>query len=397
MSTENNDGIIFDISPRILFVGVVIFAITNLFAVSGIAQQINYNHAMGLTATFCLFMCGSKFTKDYCFLKPSSNLLYYFTLILWITYILLNYRNPNQIVNFITIFGLPFFVCILASLNWNNLDYLKIGITLNILSCLLVWLFLPGHTLSGWNSNSPIFIVPIMLFGLSCIAVTDFSNKRMLILLMGTLDAFMILKLGNRSALLAICLFFVGYLFPKIYKNKLYLIISLSALIIFNVAAPLFQEIVVNSDIYKSAINLSASSVEKSGGLNGREELWFMALKIIDIHPLLGNYGSRYLGIYFHNFSLDILIQFGWVGWLAFFSMYIFIIIKCFTPDSVANIFLWGFICLLLLNTFENAMVCNDYFTIFPYILLAVPLFFKSIGREAYTDNEFIDCKIHES
>lgn len=397
MSTENNDGINFDITPGKLFVGLVIFALTNVFAVSGIAQQINFNYAMGWTATLCLFMFGGKFTKEYFFSKPSLNLLYYFILILWGTYILLNYRNSNQIVNFITLFGLPFFVSLIASVNWNNLNYQKIGITLNILSCLLVWLFLPGHILSGWNSNSPIFIVPIMLFGLSCIAVSDYTPKRMLILLIGALDAFLILKLANRSALLAIFLFFVGYFFPKIYKNKLYFIISLLVLIVFNVAAPLFQEIIVNSDIYKSAINVSASSVEKSGGLNGREDLWFMALKVIDIHPLLGNDGSRYLGIYFHNFSLDILIQFGWVGWMAFFSMYIFVIVKCFTPDSAVNIFLWGFICLLFLNTFENAMVCNDYFAIFPYLLVAVPLYFKSIGREAYTDNEFLDCDFQES
>lgn len=397
MSTGNNDGIIFNISPGILFVGVIVFALTNIFAVSGIAQQLNFNHAMGWIATLCLFMCGNKFTKEYCFPKPSLNLSYYFILILWTVNILLNYRNSNQIVNFITLFGLPFFVCLIASLNWNDFNYLKTGITLNVLSCLLVWLFLPGHILSGWNSNSPIFIVPIMLFGLSCITVTDYSHKRMLILLMGGLDAFLILKLGNRSALLAICLFLAGYIFPKIYKNKLYFIISLLALIVFNVAAPLFQEIVVNSDIYKSAISLTASSVEKSGGLNGREGLWFMALKVIDLHPIFGNYGSRYLAMYFHNFSLDILIQFGWVGWTLFFSMLTYIMMKCFTQGSPVNIFLWGFICLLLLNTFENAMVCNEYFAIFPYLLLGVPLFFRSIGGEAYTDAEFFDYDIKES
>lgn len=379
MSTENKDVIIFDISPGTMFVGLVIFALTNLFAVSGIAHQINFNPAMGWTATLCLFLFGSKFTKEYCFPRPLLNLLYYSSLILWVAYVLLNYTNSNQVVNFITIFGFPFFVCLLASLNWNNLNYLKIGITLNLISCILVWLFLPGHILSGWNSNSPIFIVPIMLFGLSCIAVTNYSHKRLLILLIGVLDTFLIFKLGNRSALLAICLFFAGYIVPKIYKNKLYFIISLLTFIFFNVAAPLFQEIVVNSDIYKSAISLTASSIGKSGGLNGREGLWFMALKVIDQHPLLGDYGNRYLGIYFHNYSLDILIQFGWVGWLAFFSMLTYLMIKCFMPESSINIFLWGFICLLLLNTFENAMVCNEYFAIFPYLLLAVPLYFRSI------------------
>lgn len=397
MSTGNNDEMIFEISPGTLFVGVIVFALTNIFVVSGVAQLINFNHIIGWTAVLCLFMFGSKFTKEYCFAKPSLNLFYYFTLILWAAYIILNYVNSNQIVNFVTLFGLPFFVCILASLNWNNLNYLNTGITLNILACLLVWLFLPGHILSGWNSNSPIFIVPIMLFGLSCIAITNYSHKRMLILLMAVLDAFLILQLSNRSALLAICLFFGGYIFPKIYKNKLYFIISLTALIVFNVAAPLFQEIVVNSDVYKNAINITASSVEKSGGLNGREGLWFMALKVIDLHPLFGNYGSRYLGIYFHNFSLDILIQFGWVGWTAFFSMLIYIMMKCFMPGSSINIFLWGFVCLLLLNTFENAMVCNEYFAVFPYLLLAVPFFFRIIRDEAYTDSEIFDYDIQKS
>jgi hypothetical protein len=85
----------------------------------------------------------------------------------------------------------------------------------------------------------------------------------------------------------------------------------------------------------------------------------------------LGAAGMR--PVYLHNFSMDVLSEFGWIGWSTFVLMLVMLFEKCFNESNFrANIFLLAMVCFIVLNTFENALFANGAFSILPYFFFAI-------------------------
>ena len=67
-------------------------------------------------------------------------------------------------------------------------------------------------------------------------------------------------------------------------------------------------------------------------------------------------------------------MEFGLIGWILFMVMMVFVMEKSFKEGSKYNLFLIAVACLMLMDTFENMMAGNDFFTIFTYCLPAAAL-----------------------
>lgn len=191
--------------------------------------------------------------------------------------------------------------------------------------------------------------------------------------------------LENRSSILSLIIF--GILaYPPVFKytqKKLYFRILYITVILFNVSLPLFNDYIGHLDFYNDVVSVSQEYIDKSGGFSNRDIRWNKALIELSYNPILGNGGKR--TIYYHNFSCDVLTQFGWLGFATFAAMYCLIMEKCFSTAGRSNIFLIAFTSLLILNTFENTLFADSGFTIFPYFLFAIAC------RLKYSDTKLLE------
>lgn len=300
--------------------------------------------------------------------------------------VFLNWKDINQLLNYTTLFGMVVGVSILSRIKWSEINYYKTGITLFGLAWLLTQLFMPGRVLSGWNDNSVIGIVPSLMCGLCFIYISRVRSKSYIFYGCLILTVSIVMTLENRSSLLSLLIFSI-ISYPKLFKllkNKLYFRIFYISTLVINVGFPLFNEVIGQWDIYNDLMSASQDYVHKDGGFSGRDLLWDIALFQFGKSPFLGLAGLRGI-IYYHNFSCDVLTLFGWLGWITFAAMYCAIMEKCFSKDGKTNIFLIAFSSLLILNTFENALLANGYFTIFPYFLLAIAWQLKYYKSEVRT------------
>lgn len=287
--------------------------------------------------------------------------------------VMIHYDVSTQILNYITLFGLMIGVKLLARLRWDKMNWYWAGIILWIASWILIQMFLPEHILAGWNPNSSIGIVPIAICAMSLIYC---SKKRWCIpifFIAALLTLSPIIELKNRSAMVAIVFFGVIVIPPvwKIINSLLIFRLFYLGVLIFNVLLPFNYQSIGSSDTMESAMEISQDLIEKNEGYNDREDLWDFGTAMLSESPVLGNAGQR--DLYLHNFSIDILTQFGWLGWSIFALMYCSLMEACYQATSRSNIFLFGFGCVLLLNSFENVLFACNTFSIFPYILFAIP------------------------
>lgn len=286
--------------------------------------------------------------------------------------ILSHYRSYTQLLNFTTLFGIVIGTAILSKVKWNESEFLRYGIIVWAASWVLIQLFLPGRVLSGWNDNSAIFLIPAVTCGLGLIYQSKLNYKIYIFYGCLLLTVSTILTLENRSSILALIVFGV-IAYPKFFKysqkKSIFRILYMSVLLL-NVCMPLFNDFIGQLDIYNNIMSASQEYVNKAGGFSDRDVRWNIAIYELSQNPILGNGGIR--TIYYHNFSCDVLTQFGWLGFATFSAMYCLIMEKCFAKDGYSNIFLIAFACLLVLNTFENTLFADNCFTIFPYFLFAI-------------------------
>lgn len=302
--------------------------------------------------------------------------------------ILLNYKSCVQLVNYTTLFGIIIGTSLLSRINWLKGSLFKIGLITWFFAWFISSLFLPGSILSGWNSNSAIGLIPAMMCGMGYIYLSNNSRRYIAIYICLILSITILLRLENRSSILSLLLFGLlstPYVLRNFSKISTFRIFYLGAIFI-NIGIPFFNEIIGQWNIYNDAVSISLEyASNKEDSFNGREQLWKIALSLLEQKPILGYGGIR--GIYFHNFSCDVLTQFGWLGWITFAIIYIRIMETCFVPNSRSNIFLFAIGCILILNSFENAFLANSYFSIFSYILLAIPLNIKSNTKTIFCLN----------
>lgn len=362
MSTETNN------TPGYLLLCGAILTIT---AVSGFGHSLNINEVM--TITFALVAIVYSF-RPYNNIPPLGKWVRLFVLLSCCTIafsVMLSEFETYKIVNFTSLFGLLVGTGIVSELKWENINMFRTGLGISAFALIVIYLFLPGHLLHGWNSNSAIFMIPILLSGMSLIYCSDeiTQRKKYIGFYACALIGFVLISsLDNRSSLLALSLFSVIPFCPWLFRSKKCFRWIYVSIITMGVITPLFQDFIANIEFFQEIIQLTKGN--KLGGFNGREILWHKAVDIIEKNPLFGQGGWR--DIYFHSFSLDVLIQYGWLGWITFTTIVIVIMERCFIPGSNYNLFLYAFIVLLLMNTYENAFLANCYFTIFPYFLTGI-------------------------
>lgn len=349
-------------------IGIVLLAFSNVFALSGYAVSIFYTElATLLTIVIFMFGIAAKSMK-----KGNISLMdiiLFVVLLFYTVAIIFSWKSFNQLTNLVTLFGISFWVNIFAKLQWDHNKYIYCGLACAVYSVVMIFLFLPGGLFSGWNPNSVISIFPAAIFSIACFMKVENKWKNIAITLIFLLTTLLLLQLENRSAFLALALFLIVCIFKKIYTNKTRFRIFYLIVIAINVLLPLFFEVATETNFFKTLSNFLLNIFDKSG-LNGREDLWKVAIIKMREHPWFGNLGYR--TTYFHNFSLDVLIQFGWVGWIIFFGVLIYILEKSFKEGETRNLFLIGFLCLLFLNTFESVLFCNNYFMPFSYLLIGM-------------------------
>lgn len=346
-------------------------AILTIIAVSGWGQSIMISEIMSVAFAFIAVIYTLLPHKK---IPPMGKWISSFVLISCYVIaisIMLSEFKMYKIVNFTSLFGLLIGTGIISEFKWEHINMYRSGIMLSLFALVVIYLFLPGHLLHGWNANSTIFIIPILFLGMALIycSVENSVRTRLFSFYCCALMGFLLIhSLDNRSSLLALSLFSIIPLCPRILNSRKWFRIIYITIIAMGVIIPFFQDYIANTGIFQNLIQLT--SEKKAGGFNGREELWHQAVELIGENPVIGKGGWRV--IYFHNFSLDVLIQYGWLGWMAFNAIVISLLERCFVPGSRHNVFLYAFIILLLMNTYENAFLANNFFTIFPYFLTGI-------------------------
>lgn len=352
-------------SNGFFLIGILLLAFSNIFAVSGYASYVFYTELATLL-TLVLLMIALAINSQ----KPALSLTdvaIFMACILYGALILFNWRDFYQLTNILTLFGILIWTNIFSKMQLDKDRCAICGVACSIYSLVMIFLFLPGNMLSGWNENSSICVLPVAFFGIACLMLSQ-KKWRTWAIAVSTLGiAFLIMQLENRSAFLSLILFLIVCFIKKIRTSRVVFRIFYISIIALNLLLPLFFEIAIESTFVNRISNFLLEVFNKNG-LNGREEIWELAVERIRQNPWFGTIGYR--TTYFHNFSLDILVQFGWIGWIIFFAALIFVLEKSFKENETRNLFLLGFLCLIFLNTFESVLFCNNYFMLFPYLLL---------------------------
>lgn len=360
----------------ILFILISLVIIT-ILSYSGFGNQIHINDGLLIISWIGIFYyITNKNLRKPLILGQWSILINPICIILLFN-VISNYYNPIQLLNYTTLFGIIIGTTILSHVRWLKGSPFKTGIILWFISWSMTILFIPGSILSGWNKNSSIGLMPAIMCGLGYIYISHKPFKNIYFYACLSLSLLILLRLENRSSIISLLLFGLiatPYLIKNFSNITLFRLFYIGTLFI-NIGFPLFNEFINHWDLYNNAVSISLEYTNKGEGLSGREDLWNFALSLLEHKPLLGYGGMR--GIYFHNFSCDILTQFGWIGWFTFAFMYIRLMEKCFIPGCKSNIFLLAIGSLLILNTFENALLANCTFSIYSYVLFAIPLYLK--------------------
>ena len=350
---------------------ILLVAFSNVFVLSGFANSIHFSDRLSELSLIGMLWFACK-------RKPAilSRIWYGLCVVSILTMVILSVLNYNakamQLCNLVTTFGIVYWVQLFSRLEWERKDLFKLGFVVSLLAMLLSYLFLPGHAWSNWNPNSSISVVPILLFGLACVWCSDFKLAHLLTIPIVLVYILIISTLENRTSFYGITLFCLLVLtrFAVLHK-KWYRIVYIS-IILLNVMVPFLANVIAESNIFDEILGMSSVGAEKAGGFNGRESLWEYAIMLNAENPFFGLYGVRPL--YPHNFSMDLLVEYGWMGWLTFYGMVIAIMEKVFRENSKYNIFAIAFVSIIFMNTFENVFSCCNVFVVFSYMLPAVVL-----------------------
>jgi len=182
--------------------------------------------------------------------------------------------------------------------------------------------------------------------------------------------------LQNRSALLACLLIGFFMLYHRfVYRKNWFRCIYIGGLTV-NLLLPLINSVLVKMPGFQKILSISELLSGKEGvGINGRERLWEMALTIANDSPIFGNGGYR--EIYSHNFSMDVLQEWGWLAYITYIAIVIALMELSFKENSKYNLYLLGFVSLVLMNTFENGLVSNGGFSVLAYMLISLAYCFN--------------------
>lgn len=140
-----------------------------------------------------------------------------------------------------------------------------------------------------------------------------------------------IIAIGSRGAAIV----FIAYVIYDIFQyNKKYSLLLLGMLLMGYIMLPLLAEWLESVGIHSRTLSLLSNNEIDND--SGRGDIYNMFFKILDQHPNfgIGLFGDRvYLGGYCHNFFLEMLLNWGYIGvmiiWPILFSILLFVFLRC--------------------------------------------------------------------
>lgn len=362
-------------STTIFFMFVMgLLSLTTVFLCSGFAGLFKLNEILSYLAIvlFALYM-----KKGKAILKPSICTATTLIVCLFVMLVVINYDGKHrQLVNLCSTFGIVFFVKIFSRIKWETKNYGKLGLLWGVCAVFVGYLLMPGHIFDGWNSNSISSMFPVFVISACSFRVMEKKLKWVYIGILFILFVGITSQLENRSTLIATLLLLLLIIYPIFNKNRKLFRMLYVGIILVNLLIPILNSMVANTDLFKDLIGttseMTATGKTGESAFNGREELWQMSMLLQDKNPLFGLCGIRLF--YPHNFSMDILNIFGWIGYMTFYVLLISVLEYAYSEGSKYNIFLVGFVCVIFLNTFENMFTCCDYMQFFVYCIPAIAL-----------------------
>ncbi len=354
---------------------ILIAGFLNIFSISGAAHEMHFNDYVVWISPFVL--CWAAYKTRYQKILPS----WLQTVAVVITGIFLvlaisDYEpKAKQFLNMLTVFGIVLWAQLFTILKWKDVNLFKLGLTSGIFAIILINFFLPGNIWSGWSGNSAIGMLPMLMLGLCCVWCSEHRYKKIYAAILFLIPLWEVSQLENRSSLFSLLLLAMVTLSGFCIKKRKWFRVFYISLLLGNILIPVFNEMVSNMNLFKDVLDIGEEMTGKTSqdaAFNARDFLWASAFKYLDNHPFFGLAGVR--PFYSHNFSTDVLMEFGLIGWILFMVMMVFVMEKSFKEGSRYNLFLIAVGCLVFMDTFENMLAGNDFFTIFTYCLPAAAL-----------------------
>lgn len=351
-----------------------VFAISNVFSLSGFFT--NFSLVWWLSLVSVPLLLYTLLKSEETLLSPMFSLFTTLVCILMAMSMLFQWKRDFQLANYVTYLGIIGWIVYFNKLNLQQYKLEGLAIVLMLFGIACSYLFLPNQILGGWNSNSSISSIPIALIGILILWLSDNKKQKVLSIIGLTILCDFVMLLQNRSALLA-CLvigFFMLY-HRFVYRKNWFRCIYIGGLTI-NLLLPLINSVLVKMPGFQEILSMSEQLSGKEGvGINGRERLWEMALTIANDSPIFGNGGYR--EIYPHNFSMDVLQEWGWLAYITYIAIVIALMELSFKENSKYNLYLLGFVSLVLMNTFENGLVSNGGFSVLAYMFISLAYCFN--------------------
>lgn len=268
------------------------------------------------------------------------------------------YFFENFLVHVTTIF--PIVICFLAINNYKLLldKLIKISFGISVITLVLFLIFKNNMFSNGYSMG----FANIMIFPSNILIYYLFNNKlkkmhKLCAIILFIANFFIILAVGSRGALINI-MFFLLYMIFFEQKNKVRkYIFCLSTIIVFLIIMAYSKEITVALSQISSKIGLNSRTLNLllSNNINhdsGRRELWAIVLSEICVSPFsIRGINADYLliGIYSHNFIIELLYEFGILLGVPFI---IYIIYAIFKTVISKNNYYTNLLKILLFNFF---------------------------------------------
>jgi O-antigen ligase len=179
--------------------------------------------------------------------------------------------------------------------------------------------------------------------------------KRLIIILLVVITIIFSIIFSNKGTMLSVLFFILvlEFIYEKENKKK-YLIVIMCCLVIINfksIVNVIYNYCLENDMPTYSIITLNRMVNEDiSFGLSGRDVIWANTLTLLKDNIILGNGTGYYQQVsemnYSHNIVLDILVQYGIVGFILFFIIIFKGIKKIFLIEKEEKILGILFLCM---------------------------------------------------
>ena len=287
----------------------------------------------------------------------------------------------DYIISFLTI-GVS--AIYLGSLKFSLHKFIYYGVLVSLINLISLGL-IPFTQYYGETINYMKFgygILPSVLF--LFIYVLRSIRIRFLSLSLLLASIFLMIVFGARGATVAFICFIIFYIYlgPVSYKIKLYSTIFIALLLLFFV--PLLDRLIELMDYYE----FSSYSIEKifklflddeatlSSSSSGRDKIYSTAFNRIYENPFFGSpFNSCYVdtGVeYYHNFFLDLLVNFGFIftGFLFFFLGYQIVRLRKVKRNYLYEVFLVLFtLSIIRLMLSSNFWQRPEFWLLFSFLI----------------------------